>query len=210
MTAPRIECNKLFPTLLVEDIMTAVDFYTNKLGFKLRFTWGDPPTYAGVDLGEVTVHLAKGEQSHRGFAEVNFIVDDADELYAFHLAQGLQILTPIGDRDYGIRDYGLEDPYGNLIGFGHYIYTQGPPVKIERVEVPVRLEKRLAALLQDLADHKHMSVSACLEETLLHTFERVGDTVASPHTTRTLDYIQELKKKHGIDYDTHDSYRFVE
>jgi len=27
---------------------------------------------------------------------------------------------------------------------------------------------------------------------------------------RTLHYIQELKKKHGIDYDSHASYRFVE
>jgi hypothetical protein len=74
----------------------------------------------------------------------------------------------------------------------------------------VRLEKRLAALLRDLAAHKRMSVDACLEETLLHTFERDGDGVASPHTRRTLDYIEELKKKHGIDYDTHASYRFVE
>ncbi len=31
-----------------------------------------------------------------------------------------------------------------------------------------------------------------------------------PHTKGTLAYIQELKKKHGIDYDSHASYRFVE
>jgi hypothetical protein len=50
---------------------------------------------------------------------------------------------------------------------------------------PVRLERRLAALLQDLAKHKRMSVGGCLEEML-------------------------LKQKHGIDYDSHASYRFVE
>jgi hypothetical protein len=49
-----------------------------------------------------------------------------------------------------------------------------------------------------------------VEETLLHTCEPVGDGVASPHTRRTLRYIQELKKRHGIDYDTQASYRFVE
>ncbi len=74
----------------------------------------------------------------------------------------------------------------------------------------VRLESRLAALLEDLAEYKSMSLTSCLEETLLHTFEPVGGGVASPHTDRTLDYIHELKKKHGIDYDTHASYRFVE
>jgi hypothetical protein len=78
------------------------------------------------------------------------------------------------------------------------------------VDVPVRLEKRLAAALHDLAAHKRMSLSSCLEETLLHTFEPFGDGVASPHTKSDLRYIQELKKKHGIDYDSHASYRFVE
>ena len=78
------------------------------------------------------------------------------------------------------------------------------------MDVPVRLEKRLAAALTDLAAHKHMSLSSCLEETLLHTFEPHGDGVASPHTQGDLRFIQELKKKHGIDYDSHASYRFVE
>jgi hypothetical protein len=31
-----------------------------------------------------------------------------------------------------------------------------------------------------------------------------------PHTKTTLHHIQELKKKHGIDYDSHASYRFSE
>jgi hypothetical protein len=69
----------------------------------------------------------------------------------------------------------------------------------------MRLEKRLAALLGDLAKHKRMTVDACLEEMLLHTNEGV-----EPHTKTTLRYIQELKRKHGIDYDSHASYRFVE
>jgi hypothetical protein len=50
-----------------------------------------------------------------------------------------------------------------------------------------------------------MSVDGCLEEMLLHTNDGVG-----PHTKTTLHYIQELKEKHAIDYDSHASYRFVE
>ena len=59
-------------------------------------------------------------------------------------------------------------------------------------------------------EQQHMTVSCCLAEILLHTCEPHGNGVASPHTPKTLRYIQELKKKHGIDYDTHASYRFVE
>jgi hypothetical protein len=66
-------------------------------------------------------------------------------------------------------------------------------------------------LLADLAKHKNMTVGETLEEMLLHSFEKVPDDgVASPHTEKTLAYIKELKKKHGIDYDCHASYRFTE
>ncbi|MGH7339335.1 MAG: hypothetical protein ACREKH_02495, partial [Candidatus Rokuibacteriota bacterium] len=111
---------------------------------------------------------------------------------------------------YGLRDYRVRDLYGYELEFGHHLLNVGPPIEIERVDVPVRLEKRLAALLHDLAEHKRMSLSGCLEEILLHTCEPSGDGVASPHTKATLNHIQQLKTEHGIDYDSHGSYRFVE
>jgi hypothetical protein len=119
-------------------------------------------------------------------------------------------VLPPEDRDYGIRDYCVRDLDGNRLSFGSYIYSAGPAIEIERVELPVRLEKRLAALLVDLADHKRMSLTSCLEDILLHTNEPLGDGVASPHTRHDLQVIQQLKTKHGIDYDSHGSYRFVE
>jgi hypothetical protein len=99
----------------------------------------------------------------------------------------------------------VRDLHGYELSFGHYIYTVGERLRIERVDVPVRLERRLAALLHDLAEHKRMSLSACLEEILLHTNDGVG-----PHTAAQLRHIAKLKEKHGIDYDTHASYRFAE
>lgn len=209
LTVPQIDCEQHHAGLVVSDIPAAVDFYTNKLGFKLGFTWGDPPTFAGVNLDRVQMFLQKGAPDPKG-CTVYFHVGDADELYEFHRANGVEITVPPGDREYGLRDYGIRDLYGYQLSFGHPIYNAGPAIEIERVDVPVRLEKRLAALLNDLAEHKHMSLSSCLEEILLHTNEPLGDGVASPHTKRTLRYIQELKKKHGIDYDSHGSYRFRE
>ena len=199
-----IECERHHAGLAVADVQAAVDFYTQKLGFKLAFTWGDPPTFAGVNLGHEQVFLEKGTPCPGG-TSVYFLVDDADALYEFHRGNGVEVGEPIGDREYGIRDYAVRDLYGYRLAFGHPIFTAGPKIKIERVDVPVRLEKRLAALLEDLAAHKRMSISSCLEEMILHTNEGVG-----PHTNRTLAYIQELKKKHGIDYDSHASYRFEE
>jgi len=205
-TAPVVECEQIHAAVAVEDIPSAVDFYARKLGFKPAFTWGDPPTFAGVNLGHVQMFLQKGTPTpNPASAAAYFLVDDADRLYEFHRENGVEIVEPIADRSYGIRDYAVRDLHGYILVFGRHLLNAGPRIRIERVEVPVRLEKRLAALLQDLAAHKRMSVSSCLEEMLLHTNEGVG-----PHTKTTLRYIQELKKKHGIDYDSHGSYRFVE
>jgi uncharacterized glyoxalase superfamily protein PhnB len=213
---PFIECEQIHPGLAVADIPTALDYYVKKLGFQKAFTWGErgfnpdmdaePPTFAGVNLGKVQMFLEKGTPTpNPDAAAVYFLVGDADHLYEIHRANGVEIVQPIADRPYNMRDYTVRDLYGYYLTFGHHLLNAGPPIKIERVDVPVRLEKRLADLLQDLAKHKRMSVDSCLEEMLLHTNDGVG-----PHTKTTVDYIQELKKKHGIDYDCHASYRFVE
>ena len=203
---PFIECEQIHAGLAVSDLHKALDFYTNKLGFLKAFTWGEPPTFAGVNLGKVQMFLAKGTPTpSTETGAVYFLVGDVDQLYEFHRANGVEIAKAIDDRPYGVRDYTVRDLYGYYLVFGHHLSNTGPPIKIERVDVPVRLEKRLAALLQDLAKHKRMSIDSCLEEMLLHTNEGVG-----PHTKTTLHYIQELKKKHGTDYDCHASYRFVE
>lgn len=206
---PVVDCERLHPELAVADVPAAVDFYTSKLGFTPGFTWGEPVVMAGVNLGETQVFLSRGTPGPRGCA-LRFVVGDADALFEFQRANGVEVVVPPGDREYGLRDFSVRDLDGYELGFGQYIYSMGEPVVIERVEVPVRLEKRLAALLQDLAAHKRMSVGNCLEEILLHTSEPLGDGVASPHTGAQLRYIQRLKEKHGIDYDCHASYRFVE
>ena len=207
MTPPTptfVECEKMHVTLPVGNLAAAIEFYVTKLGFRLGFTWGEPAWFAGVTLGEVEIFLKEDTPGPNAGAVV-FMVGDADALYEFHRANGVEVVEAIADREYGIRDYAVKDLYGYPLVFGHHIYSVGPPIKIERVPVPVRLEKRLAGLLQDLAEYKRMSVGSCLEEILLHTNEGVG-----PHTGSQLKHIAELKKKHGIDYDSHGSYRFVE
>ena len=203
-SVPEVECEQEHASLPVSNVRAAVDFYTSKLGFRLGFTWGEPPTIAGVNLGNVQMFLEQGTSNPAGCA-VYFVIGNADELYEFQRANGVEVVQTPGDRPYGLRDYRVRDLNGYELGFGQHLFNEGPPIEIERVAVPLRLEKRLAALLHDLAAYKRMSLSSCLEETLLHTLDGVG-----PHTKGQLGQIQKLKKEHGIDYDSHGSYRFVE
>ena len=161
-TRPSVDCEHHHSGIAVADVLRAVTFYTRSLGFELGFTWGEPPTMAGVNLGKAQIFLEQGDPNPRG-TTLYFVVGDADELYAFHRAQGVDIVTEPTDEAYGLRDYRIRDLHGYELSFGHYIHTQGDRVPIERVEVPVRLERRLAALLEDLAEHKRMTVSSCLE-----------------------------------------------
>ena len=208
--APPVECTRLNPSVRVRDVPRAIDFYTSRLGFTLGFTWGgEPPGFAGVNLDKVQIFLQRGDPGSEP-AQVYFVVDDADALHAYQAGNGVKVLRAPADQAYELRDYTVADLDDNELTFGHYKPSREPALEIERVDVPVRLERRLAAVLEELARHKGMSVGNCLEETLLHTFEPLGDGVASPHTQADLRYIQALKARHGIDYDCHASYRFVE
>lgn len=203
---PDVECEMHHTTLLVPDVREAVNFYTTKLGFWTAFIQDD---FAGVNIGNVQIFLQQGTPGAAGFS-LYFVVGNADALHALHKANGVEITDPPEDRPYELRDYGVKDLLGHQLRFGHRLHGAGEPITVERVDVPLRLEKRLAALLMDLAEYKHMSLTSCVEEILLHTNEPYGDGVASPHTRGQLEYIQQLKHKHGIDYDSHGSYRFVE
>lgn len=201
---PDVDCAFHHTGLPAPDVSRAVEFYTEKLGFTLGFTWGEPMTLAGVNLDKAQIFLERGTPGPEG-CTLYFVVGDADRLFEYQVANGVEVVSTPTDRPYGLRDYRVRDLHGYELAFGHYIYTVGEPVPIERVDVPVRLERRLAALLVDLADLKRMDLSGVLEEMLLHTNDGV-----LPHTEGQVREIARLKEKHGIDYDTHASYRFVE
>jgi len=210
---PDIDCVGLYPTIPVSDLVASAEWYQEKLGFELRFFYGDPPTHGAVQLGQATVHFFPGIPTPDGLW-LYFQVEDVDEVYEWIISQGVETIDVPTLQPWAMREFNLKDPDGYQIRFGAASIRSGQPVHIERVDFAVPLEKRLAALLSDLAKHKKMSMSEVIEETLLHSFESepqmMGRWVASPHTARNLRHIDELKKQHGIDYETHDSYRFSE
>ena len=209
VATPEVDVEQYHASLRVAELTAAINFYTTRLGFRHAFSWGEPPTMAGVNLGETQVFLETGTPAPQS-CSLYFVVGDADELHEFHRANGVEVISQLSDHSWELRDYTVRDLDGYALTFGHRLWSREPALEIERVDVPVRLERRLAAALADLAARKGMTVSSCLEETLLHTFEPFGNGVASPHTKADLRYIQELKRKHRIDYDSHASYRFVE
>lgn len=115
---PQIDCEQHHATLAVRDVRAAAEFYTSNLGFTVAFYNNDPPTFACVNLGRVQIFLSEGTPAPGG-CSVYFVVGDADELYAFHRANGVEITEEIRDRPYGLRDYSIRDLDGYSLNFGH-------------------------------------------------------------------------------------------
>ena len=111
VAAPKVDCDQIHAGLAVANIAEAVEFYSKRLGFTTGFLWGDPPRFAGMNLGNVQMFLREGTPEPKG-CFVTFVVGNADELYEFHRARGVDIAEPIADRDYGIRDYSVRDLHG--------------------------------------------------------------------------------------------------
>jgi catechol 2,3-dioxygenase-like lactoylglutathione lyase family enzyme len=120
---PHIECEQHHATLSVNDVRAAAEFYTNKLGFVLAFAEGDPPTFAGVNLDHVQIFLSKGTPAPQG-CSVYFVVGDADQLFEFHRANGVEIVESPKDQPYKLREYTVRDLDGYYLNFGHRLPRQ--------------------------------------------------------------------------------------
>lgn len=86
--------------------------------------------------------------------------------------------------------------------------------RIERVQLGVRMEKRMVKVLKGLAEFNGESLGQLLERIVLHSFEpeagQEGEWSASPHSKRALAAIADLKRVYGMDYDVHAARGFGE
>lgn len=99
----------------------SIEFYRDKLGFNVTFTWNDPIDYAALKRGDVGIHLTKSDKevAPPGHHTSIFIfVHDADAVYDEFIDREVVIENPIGDRDYRMRDFDLRDPDGYILTFG--------------------------------------------------------------------------------------------
>ena len=202
----------LIPILNVSDFAASMAYYTEKLGFRKVWDWGEPPSFGCVARDGIEIFFCLDGQGQHG-TWMSIFVDDANALHEEMRQKGAKITMPPTDEPWGMREFHVEDPDGHTFRFGHST-PAAKDLKIKRTAVDVRMEERLAAVLADLAKETNRSVGEVLEEVLLHSFEplpgQMGEAVASPHAKPTFHLIEGLKRKHRLDYETHANYRFTE
>ena len=103
----------------VSDLQSAAAYYTDILGFKIDFRFGD---YLGLTYGNVSIHLNgpknQGTKKAPGGAHFCIDCDEVDSYYTSISGKGALISVPLADREYGVRDFAVNDKDGNTLVFG--------------------------------------------------------------------------------------------
>jgi catechol 2,3-dioxygenase-like lactoylglutathione lyase family enzyme len=117
----RAQFREVNPVLAVRDVPASVRFYTEKLGFNLRFQDNpQAPKYAGVERDGVRIHLQWHDEAD--FAgeqpELRFVIDDVDALFEEYRDKGVfHAHTALRDTPWGTREFAFYDPDRNGLFF---------------------------------------------------------------------------------------------
>ena len=118
--SPSVKFSSFAAVFTVKDVAQAMDFYTQKLGFKIEFKYGEPVQYAAVERDQVSIHLMPVSQSPTtlGVSSVYVFTGDVDGVDRDLRGRGCAIEMAPKDLPYGMREMSVRDLDGNRLSFG--------------------------------------------------------------------------------------------
>ena len=116
------------PELFIADIKASCDFFTDKLGFAIAFTYGEPPFYAQVVRDAARLNLKCMDQpvidpelrDREQLLSAALTVATAAEIKQLFLefqAAGVTFFQTLKREPWGARNFIVKDPDGNLLLF---------------------------------------------------------------------------------------------
>jgi GNAT superfamily N-acetyltransferase len=136
--------------LAVADVAAAVQFYRDKLGFTGGWHWDDPPTFGGVSWGKFGVMfclqpaLAARVEGHQH----SFLVSGIDRLHERHRENGVEVISPLEAKPWGLREYTVRDPNGYHLRFGEPVTTRASSAPAKELPEGVQLVERVPTLAE--------------------------------------------------------------
>ena len=113
--------------LISKNVPAAILHWTEKLGFVVTGTWGDPVDFAILkrDIAYVMLAGARPEieivpywKQRHNLWNAYFWVDDAKAMFEEMKARGAKIDYELCTQPYDVLEFGIQDPDGHDIGFG--------------------------------------------------------------------------------------------
>jgi catechol 2,3-dioxygenase-like lactoylglutathione lyase family enzyme len=120
--------NAAEPGLFVSDFDASYAFFTEKLGFEVVFTYGEPPFYGQVrrDNALINLRLVRGPvfvddvREREELLAASITVGGAVEIRQLFLefqTAGVDFFRPLKQEPWGARTFVVRDPDGNLLLF---------------------------------------------------------------------------------------------
>jgi len=115
------------PILLVADVVKSASYFQDKLGFAYERFWGDPPCFCMprrdghvVMLSQVDdpKHVVPHYKVVPNMWNIYFWVDDVEAIYAELKDRGANIDYELCVKEYGVKEFGVQDLDGYDIAFG--------------------------------------------------------------------------------------------
>ena len=124
MSDPAITCHAVYPTLAVPDVAAACQWYIDKLGFEMRFLWGEPATHGAIMLDQACVHFREGV-ADAGNVFLYFDISDVEAMHARAVAGGVTITRPPETFPWEMREFNALDLNGYEVRFGQHVGDTG-------------------------------------------------------------------------------------
>ncbi|HYC15003.1 MAG TPA: VOC family protein [Stellaceae bacterium] len=113
------------PQLFVGDLRAACAFFTEKLGFAVRFLYGEPPFYGQVARDGAALNLRhvdapvfdRTRRAEEDLLSAAITVDDVAGLYEEFRSRGVLFHQALRLEPWGARTFIVADPDGNLLLF---------------------------------------------------------------------------------------------
>jgi uncharacterized glyoxalase superfamily protein PhnB len=116
------------PSLFASDIEQTLEYFTDKLGFEIVFTYGEPMFYAqvGRDKARINVRQVHGDAFVEGIRERDELLTasipagnaaDLRALYEEFEKAGVDFFRPLKQEKWGARTFIVRDRDGNLLLF---------------------------------------------------------------------------------------------
>ncbi|MEP7107773.1 MAG: VOC family protein [Ferruginibacter sp.] len=102
----------------VSNVEMSIKYYTEVLGFTVDFRYKD---LAGLEYGTVLIYLSGPGQDVKktvGEGSVYVFCDEVDQYFRDICIKGAFTEIAIDDKPYGMRDFAIKDPDGNMLSFG--------------------------------------------------------------------------------------------
>jgi catechol 2,3-dioxygenase-like lactoylglutathione lyase family enzyme len=105
---------RVAPTIYVRDFQRALAFWTGPLRFDVKFTNGEPVSFAVLARDKAEVHLSL-DPERAGKCHCHILVTDLDDLAGTLTASGTTLQQPLTRQPWGLQDIVLADPDGNTL-----------------------------------------------------------------------------------------------